>query len=217
MFDVIVGVLLVFMILRIVVATVDCVVKMWPVKPFVDERTARQRVSQDFSFQVEQLQATVADRDKTLSCLLNEVQELREFKNVQYKERADANELLSMEVADLAEMNCRLQHHKQEHEQTIADGKKIIDELRERSIRSTERIQFLTYRNGELDRILNALRKDFRDLELNVETRGGQVPDLNTAWHMIGKPVDEKQKYLLDDTPLDDSGSGVIDSKPYGE
>jgi len=26
-----------------------------------------------------------------------------------------------------------------------------------------------------------------------------------------------KQKYLLDDTPLDDNGSGVIDSQPDGE
>jgi hypothetical protein len=30
-------------------------------------------------------------------------------------------------------------------------------------------------------------------------------------------PVDTKQKYLLDDTPLDENGSGVIDSQPYGE
>jgi hypothetical protein len=64
---------------------------------------------------------------------------------------------------------------------------------------------------------LDVLRKAFRELELNVETRGGQSLDLNTAWHMTDKPLDVKQKYLLDDTPLDDDGSGVVDLKPYGE
>jgi predicted RNase H-like nuclease (RuvC/YqgF family) len=178
MFDAIVGVLSVFMILLIVVATVDCVVKMWPVKPFVDESTNRQRVSQGFSFQIAQLEATVSDRDKPLSALLSETQSLRGL----------------------------IEGHKQ----TIA-------ELREQSIRSTEHNNALRHENTKLHRKLDTLRKAFRELELNVETRGGQVPDLNTAWHMTDKPLDVKQKYLLDDTPLDDDGSGVVDSKPYGE
>ena len=111
----------------------------------------------------------------------------------------------------------RLQGFIQGHEQTIADGTKIIAELREQSIRSTEHNNSLRHENTELYRQLDVLRKAFRELELNVETRGGQVPDLNTAWHMTDKPLDVKQKYLLDDTPLDDDGSGVVDSNPYGE
>ena len=185
MFDAIVGVLSVFMILLIVVATVDCVVKIWPVKPFVDESTNRQRVSQGFSFQIKQLKATVSDRYKTVSSLLNETHSLRGFI--------------------------------EGHEQTIADGTKIIAELREQSIRSTEHNNSLRHENAKLYRQLDALRKAFREIELNVETRGGQVPDLNTAWHMRGYSLDVKQKYLLDDTPLDDNDSGVIDSQPYGE
>jgi chromosome segregation ATPase len=111
----------------------------------------------------------------------------------------------------------RLQGFIQGHEQTIADGTKIIAELREQSIRSTEHNNSLRHENTELYRQLDVLRKAFRELELNVETRGGQVPDLNTAWHMTDKPLDVKQKYLLDDTPLDDDGSGVVDLKPYAE
>jgi len=111
----------------------------------------------------------------------------------------------------------RLQGFIQGHEQTIADGTKIIAELREQSIRSTEHNNSLRHENTELRRQLDTLRKAFRELDQNVQTRGGQVPDLNTAWHMKGKPLDVKQKYLLDDTPLDDNGSGVIDSQPDGE
>jgi chromosome segregation ATPase len=111
----------------------------------------------------------------------------------------------------------RLQGFIQGHEQTIADGTKIIAELREQSIRSTEHNNSLRNENTELYRQLDVLRKAFRELELNVETRGGQSLDLNTAWHMTDKPLDVKQKYLLDDTPLDDDGSGVVDLKPYGE
>ena len=151
-------------------------------------------------------QREIQSRDETIESKCYHLQRLQEVYACEQNAVAERDETIDGLIARI-----------EEREQTIANGKKIIAELRERSIRSTERIQLLTYRNGELDRILNALRKDFRELELNVETRGGQVPDLNTAWHMTVKPVDVKQKYLLDDTPLDDSGSGVIDSQPYGE
>jgi len=148
----------------------------------------------------------IQSRDETIESKRYHLQRLQEVYACEQKAVAERDETIDGLIARI-----------EEHEQTIADGKKIIAELRQQSIRSTERIQFLTFRNGELDRILNALRKDFHELELTVETRGGQVPDLNTAWHMTDKPVAVKQKYLLDDTPLDDSGSGVIDSKPYAE
>lgn len=63
----------------------------------------------------------------------------------------------------------------------------------------------------------NELNAQIDGLNCNIKTRGGQVPDLNTAWHMKETPVAVKQEYLLDDTPLDENGSGVIDSQPYGE
>jgi len=148
------------------------------------------------------LEASVAERDETIGGLIARIEE--------HEQTIDD---FRRSVRQALGIRSRIE----EHEQTIDDGKKIIAELRERSIRSTELMNSLRSENTNLHRQLDALRKVFRELELNVETRGGQVPDLNTAWHMTDKPVDVKQKYLLDDTPLDDSGSGVIDSKPYAE
>jgi chromosome segregation ATPase len=81
-------------------------------------------------------------------------------------------------------------------------------------------LEVIKLRDEKIDKLVartNELNSQIDGLKYKFETRGGQSPDLNTAWHMKETPVDTKQKYLLDDTPLDENGSGVIDSQPYGE
>ena len=81
-------------------------------------------------------------------------------------------------------------------------------------------LEVIKLRDEKIDKLVartNELNSQIDGLKYSIKTRGGQVPDLNTAWHMKETPVAVKQKYLLDDTPLDENGSGVIDSQPYGE
>lgn len=81
-------------------------------------------------------------------------------------------------------------------------------------------LEVIKLRDEKIDKLVsrtNELNAQIDGLKYKFETRGGQVPDLNTAWHMKETPVAVKQKYILDDTPLDENGSGVIDSQPYGE
>lgn len=206
MFDAIVGFLSVVMVLFILVAIVDCAVKMWPVKLFVDERAARQRVFEELQFQVAQSEATVAERDKTLSFLLGENQDLR------------------VQIEDHKEEIQRLEYLVDLEEQLVAERNKTIDGLivQVEGLKEKYRVHRMELwsRYDKISKLLarnKELNAQVEGLKYSIKTRGGQVPDLNAAWHMTDKPLDVKQKYLLDDTPLDDSGSGVIDSHPYGE
>lgn len=148
-------------------------------------------------------------------------------------------------VAPKNNQNDQLAKHSQEAEFLMAQSQAVAAE-RDRTIDAqSNEIKHLHFALTERYNSIEELREKFQDLiqtsrhaeetirdhkaqiierdetidglKYKFETRGGQSPDLNTAWHMKETPVDVKQKYLLDDTPLDDNGSGVIDSQPYGE
>ena len=95
-----------------------------------------------------------------------------------------------------------------------------IGELNAMTLERDRLLEVIKLRDKTIDNFVartNELNSQIDGLKYSIKTRGGQSPDLNTAWHMKETPVAVKQKYLLDDTPLDDSGSGVIDFQPYGE
>lgn len=126
------------------------------------------------------------------------------------KESDAAYETLRMEYDQLHAAHKLLKH----------DRDMTTSELTAMTLARDRLLEVIKLRDEKIDKLVartNELNAQIDGLKYKFETRGGQSPDLNTAWHMKETPVDTKQKYLLDDTPLDDSGSGVIDSQPYGE
>jgi chromosome segregation ATPase len=210
-------------------------------------------------------EATVSDRDKTLSSLLSETQNLRglieghkeKIQRLEYLvdleeqtvverdktidelnamtlQRDRLLEVIKLRDETIVNREHEISAHNAEHfrlsetlESTAstcrAIGKKvtaITDKLRCVAIEKDRLLAELKSRDDKLSRLIARNREliaQVDGLKYSTKTRGGHVPDLNTAWHMKGNPLDVKQKYLLDDTPLDDNGSGVIDSQPYGE
>ena len=126
------------------------------------------------------------------------------------KESDAAYETLRMEYDQLHAAHKLLKH----------DRDMTTSELTAMTLSRDRLLEVIKLRDEKIDKLVartNELNAQIDGLKYKFETRGGQSPDLNTAWHMKETPVDTKQKYLLDDTPLDDSGSGVRDSRPYGE
>lgn len=155
----------------------------------------------------------IAERDETIDGLIARIESTEESyrtKQSAIRESDAAYETLRMEYDQLHAADKLL---KRELSQTIRD-------LSAMTLERDRLLEVIKLRDEKIDKLVartNELNTQIDGLKYSIKTRGGQVPDLNTAWHMKETPVDVKQKYLLDDTPLDDSGSGVIDSRPYGE
>lgn len=211
----IIGVFLsVLMVAIIVVAIQDCVVKMWGfVAPKNNQNDQLAKHAQEVEFLMAQSQAVAAERDETIDGLIARIESTEEScrtKQSAIKESDAAYETLRMEYDQLHAADKLLKH----------DVTITIGELNAMTLQRDRLLEVIKLRDEKIDKLVartNELNAQIDGLKYKFETRGGQVPDLNAAWHTKENPVDVKQKYLLDDTPLDDSGSGVIDSQPYGE
>ena len=134
----------------------------------------------------------------------------------------DANLKNAIKESDTAYETLRMNYDQLHaaHKLLKHDRDMTTSELTAMTLERDRLLEVIKLRDEKIDKLVartNELNAQIDGLKHKFETRGGQVPDLNTAWHMKETPVAVKQKYLLDDTPLDDSGSGVIDSQPYGE
>lgn len=162
---------------------------------------------------ITQYQSEVAERIESYRVKCEELEsrdmDVAAFQS-RIKESDTAYETLRMEYDQLHAANKLLKR----------DVDMKIGELNAMTLERDRLLEVIKLRDEKIDNLVartNELNAQIDGLKYKFETRGGQSPDLNTAWHMKETPVDTKQKYLLDDTPLDDSGSGVIDSQPYGE
>lgn len=153
----------------------------------------------------------VAERDKKLEELRARIistEESYRTKQAVIKECDTAYETLRMNYDQLHAAHKLLKH----------DRDMATSELNAMTLERDRLLEVIKLRDEKIDKLVSRTNELNSQIDgLKYSTRGGQSPDLNTAWHMKEKQVDVKQKYLLDDTPLDDSGSGVIDSQPYGE
>ena len=155
----------------------------------------------------------IAERDKKIDGLLAKIistEESYRTKQAVIKECDTAYLTLRIEYDQLHAAHKLLKH----------DRDMTTSELTAMTLERDRLLEVIKLRDKTIDNFVartNELNAQIDGLNYNIKTRGGQSPDLNTAWHMKETPVAVKQKYLLDDTPLDDSGSGVIDSQPYGE
>ena len=150
----------------------------------------------------------IAERDETIDGLIAKIESTKESyrtKQSAIKESDAAYETLRIDYDQLHAAHKLLKN----------GVDMMIGELNAMTLQRDRLLEVIKLRDEKLDKLVardNELISYIDGLKYSIKTRGGQVPDLNAAWHTKEKPVDVKQKYLLDDTPLDDNGSGVIDS-----
>ena len=152
--------------------------------------------------------AQITERDETIDGLIARIESTKESyrtKQAAIKESDAAYETLRIDYDQLHAAHKLLKN----------GVDMMIGELNAMTLQRDRLLEVIKLRDEKLDKLVardNELISYIDGLKYSIKTRGGQVPDLNAAWHTKEKPVDVKQKYLLDDTPLDDNGSGVIDS-----